>query len=229
MKTKTKLKFTLVVLAGALVSVNVQAQNRNDVRDAAGFGMYSQYTEIKGSPFLFKSWAAGNVKTLDKAEKKDVQIKYDEVDDRLLLRGKDDDDLLTFSSPVVEFTIADPEKSGAIRTFKAGFAPTKFSTEKTIFEVLTDGKVKLLRKNGKIISEGKEYGSAAIIKTVVDGLKYYVVTENNEPVIVKLDQKAILALLPTKQAELTEYIKSNKLNVKKQEDAAKLIAYYNTL
>ncbi len=229
MKTRTKLKFACVLLAGTFISINLQAQQRNDVRDAAGFGMYSQYTEIKGSPFLFKNWASGNVKTLDKAEKKNVQLKYDEVDDRLLLKGNGEEDMLTFSSPVVEFTIADSENNGAFRTFKSGFAATKISTEKTLFEVLVDGKVKFLRKNHKVISEGKEYGSAAIVKTVVDGLKYYLVTANNEPTLVKLDQKSILALLPNKQAELTEYIKTNKLNLKKQEDAVKLVTYYNTL
>lgn len=224
---KTKLKFVVFVAASAFIGTNLQAQSRLNLSDPSEFTVFNRYSEMKGQPFLFKDWALGTVKTADKGEKKDVQIKYDEVEDRLLTKGEGEQ-MMQFASPIVEFVIADAEKGG-VRTFKSGFSATKFSTDKTLFQVLVDGKVKLLRKNNKTISEGKEYGSAAIIKTVIDGIKYYIVGANNEPVVVKLDQKAILALLPDKQTELTEYAKSNKLNLKKEEDAAKLIAYYNTL
>lgn len=189
-------------------------------------GVPEKYSNINGSPYLFDKWVIGSVKTINNAINKDVPLKYDEIDDVLLMKS-DEGKLMTFASPVAEFSITDL-KDNSVRTFRSGFATTKVNNDRSFFEVIADGKVRLLRKNHKIISESKEY-SGAISKRVVDGVKYYLVNTDNVPVPVKLDQKAILALLPDKEVQLTEYAKTNKLNLKNQTDAAKLIGYYNTL
>ncbi|MGF1924465.1 MAG: hypothetical protein ACQUHE_09835, partial [Bacteroidia bacterium] len=137
------------------------------------------------------------------------------------------DNMLTFSVPVHEFVILDP-KSNTERKFRSGFAATKMTSEKSFFEVLADGKVKLLKKNHKIISESKEY-SGAVKKSVSDGIKYYLVNGEQAPVVVKLDLKSITAILPNWETQVSAYTKEYKLNLKNQEDAAKLVVYLNSL
>ncbi len=189
-------------------------------------GVPEKYSNTSGSPYLFDKWSIGSARTTSNAISKDVPLKYDEIDDVVLMKS-DDGKLMTFAAPVAEFSITDP-KNNTSRLFRSGFAATKVNNDKSFFEVIQDGKVRLLRKNHKIISESKEY-SGAVSKRIVDGVKYYLVNADNVPVALKLDQKSINALLPEKEAQLTEYAKANKLNLKNQEDAAKLIAYYNTL
>ncbi|MES2652151.1 MAG: hypothetical protein V4663_10440 [Bacteroidota bacterium] len=222
---KNKFKYALALLVFFFTQVNAQqvdfyrAELEHDGRPA-------KYKNVNGSPYLFEDWTLGTAKTIDNATKKDIQLKYDEVEDILIMKG-DNNKLLIFPVQVAEFNINDP-KTNIARLFRSGFTATKTNTDKSFFEVIADGKVRLLRKNHKIISESKEY-SGAINKSISDGIKYYLVNEDNTPVAVKLDIKSISALLPAKQVQLTEYAKTNKLNLKNHEDAVKLISYYNSL
>lgn len=220
-------KFKYAIAIVLFFAIEVKAQQVEFYRAELGHdGRPAKYNDISGSPYLFEDWALGSAKTIDNAIKKDVQLKYDEIEDILIMKD-DNNKLLTFPVQVAEFTINDP-KSNSTRTFRSGFAVTKVNTDKSFFELIADGKVKLLKKNHKVISESKSY-SGAVNKSVSDGVKYYLVNTDNAPVAVKLDIKSIGALLPEKQTQLTEYAKTNKLNLKNQEDAAKLIAYYNSL
>lgn len=224
---KNKFKFAAVFLVFLSTQVNAQVPQVDFYRTELNRdGIPEKYRNINGSPYLFENWALGNIKTVDNAIRKDVQLKYDEIEDAIIAKGSDDK-LFAFSVPVLEFTINDA-KTNAMRTFRSGFVATKANSERSFFEVLEDGKVKLLRKNHKLISESKDY-SGAINRSVSEGVKYYLVNKDNSPVVVKLDQKSINAILTDKEAQLIEYTKANKLNLKNQADAAKLIAYYNTL
>lgn len=189
-------------------------------------GRPEKYKNVIGSPYLFENWTLGTAKTIDNATKKNVQLKYDEVEDILIMKG-DDNELFIFPVQVAEFSINDLENN-ATRTFRSGFAAKKVSTDKSFFEMIVDGKLKLLKKNHKVISQNKQY-SGAITKSIIDGVKYYLVNNDNIPTVVKLDIKSISSMLPDKQIQFIEFAKTNKLNLKNQEDAAKLIAYYNTL
>jgi hypothetical protein len=224
---KNQLKYaTLTIVLFFAIQVNAQQQVEFYRAELRADGVPEKYNNINGSPYLFDKWALGTAKTVNNAVSKDVPLKYDEIEDIVLMKS-DDGKLMTFSSPVAEFSITDL-KDNTIRAFRSGFAATKATNDRSFFEVLQDGKVRLLRKNHKIISENKEY-SGAISKRIVDGIKYYLVNTDNIPVVVKLDQKSINALLSDKEAQLTEFTKANKLNLKNHADAAKLIAYYNTL
>ena len=222
---KNKFKYSLALLLFLFTQANAQQVEfyRTELEHD---GRPAKYKNVNGSPYLFEDWASGTAKTIDNATKKDIQIKYDEIEDILLMKG-DDNKLLIFPVQVAEFIINDP-KTNSLRTFRSGFIATKGNTDKSFFEVIADGKVRILKKNHKVISESKEY-SGAINKSVSDGIKYYLVNEDNTPVAVKLDVKSISALLPAKQSELTEYAKTNKLNLKNNEDVVKLISYYNSL
>lgn len=183
------------------------------------------YSEVKGLPYLFKDWAKGSVRA-GSSEKKDLMLKYDEVEDRVFVKGPNGE-LSTFSTQLTGFSIQDPSKNN-IRNFSAGFLAVNTFSEKSFYEVLVNGKAKFLRKNIKVISENKEY-SGAIVKSVNDDIRYFLVLANNQPVMVKLEPKAILEVLKDKETELNNYIKTNNLNLKKLDDASKLITYYNTL
>jgi len=222
---KNRFNYALAVLL--FFSINAKAQQVDFYRaELSHDGIPAKYKDVTGSPYLFENWALGSAKTVDNATKKDIELKYDEIEDILIMKGAENK-LMIFPAQVAEFTIND-SKTNSTRTFKSGFNATKSTTDQSFFEVIADGKVKLLRKNHKVISESKSY-SGAVNRSVSDGVKYYLVTADNTPVAVKLDVKSIGALLPGKETVLAEYVKANKLNIKNHEDAAKLIAYYNTL
>jgi hypothetical protein len=189
-------------------------------------GARELYTDIKGEPFLFADWSKGSI-TTDFAQTDNLNMLYNEVDDQLIFKVAKKD-VRKVVLPVKEFNIVDKENGNNLRKFKAGFAPTKFSTERTFFEVLVDRKTTLLKKNLKSISQNREY-SGQIARTVVNSTNYYIVSDNNVPTKVKLNEKSVKKLLSAKQANVEEYIQSNQLNLKQQDDLVKLVNYYNTL
>lgn len=223
----SRILFSLFALVLLVSSNSADAQQVDFYRaELRSDGVPQKYDGVNGSPYLFENWAIGTVTTVDKSVKRDVQLKYDEIDDILLMKN-DEGKVVTFTQPVAEFSITDPT-SGKIRVFKSQFAPSKANTQNSFFEVIYDGKVKLIKKNHKVISENKQY-SGATSKTIVDAVKYYIVNLNASPLSVKPDAKSIAEVLNNKQEELTSYAKSEKLNLKKEPDLVKLLTYYDSL
>ena len=181
------------------------------------------YEGVIGEPYLLSDWAKGTVRS-GKAVLKDQMIKFDEVENRVLVRGEGGA-LKTFKTAISSFTIADKSKD---REFEAGFLKGANNDIYTFFEVLVPGRTKFLRRNVKVISANKEY-SGKIVKNITSETKYFISSPDQAPVNIKLDEKSILLVLADKKSDLISYINANKLNLKKVDDVAKLITHYNSL
>jgi hypothetical protein len=188
------------------------------------------YEEVNGSPFLVNKWMQGDVKFTNGSVLKSIPLMYDQVKDALLFKGKNNEDYY-FNDPVREFTISyisnDKNFNG---TFRNGFSASKGLTASSFYEVLIDGKTKLLKRNNKTISETKEFNSATAIKNVNVNTVYYITNGETLIALKKLDAKSLIeALDSTKATNVQKFISSDKLNLKNQEDLVRVIAYYNTL
>lgn len=181
------------------------------------------YDGVNGSPYFLHDWAKGSV-TSGKAVLKNQMLKYDQVENRVLVKGEDGS-IKTFKTVINSFTIADNNND---RVFLSGFIKGPYNDNFTFFEVLADGKMKFLKRNIKIISVNKEY-SGKVVKNITSEIKYFICLPNKPPLNIKLGEKPILAELADRESELASYIKTNKLNLKKEEDVAKLVIHYNTL
>lgn len=181
-----------------------------------------KYDDIKsGNPYVVTDWRIGKI-TTNKEEIGEFLLKFDEVEEELLVLGENNA-VKNFAVTIESFTIRDGIKE---RFFISGFKPTKNSNSNTYFEVIADGKIKLLKKNYKRISEYKEY-SGTIAKIIKDDIQYFVVGEDNEPKQIKLDQKSILVALSHKASLIDEYIKSNTINLKEEADLVSVFQFYN--
>lgn len=182
------------------------------------------YLELKGNPFLLTDWAKGSITTSETVVD-NLNILYNEVDDQLIFKtSKSNKEKVVL--PVKEFTLVDETNGNATRKFSAGFAPTSATDEHTFFEVLVNGNTKLLKKNLKSISQNREY-SGKIANTVIDDTNYYLVAKDNK--LVKLNKKNINKFLMSENRQLADYVQSNALHLKKEDDLIKLFNYYNTL
>jgi hypothetical protein len=74
----------------------------------------------------------------------------------------------------------------------------------------------------------KEYNSSVISKAFKDNISYYLVI-GNKAFPVKKEKRSILSALGNKQTELEAFIKANNLNLKNDDDLARLINYYNSI
>ncbi|WP_316799093.1 hypothetical protein [Pedobacter frigidisoli] len=178
--------------------------------------------DLLGSPYLYAEWQIATVKFGEGVQPKKESIKYDLLDDILVVKGEGGNEY-TFTDPPKEFQIL-----GSSEIYKNGFSAVDRFTQKTFYNVIYDGKVKYLKKDSKIVLESKSYNSASIEYKVADETFFYLVKEDNRPVKVKNNEKSIISLLG-KADQLSKYIKENKLDVKTDDGIVKLLTYYDTL
>lgn len=103
---------------------------------------------------------------------------------------------------------------------------------KTYFVEKNTGKARLLYKERKEFIEERaatsSYSKDQPAKFQEDNA-YYLITEGNPGVEVKLKSKDILSALPDHKKEVETFVKKNKNKMKTEEEVLELLAYYNSL
>ncbi len=223
----TSLLFALTL--GSSFSTN--AQGIQNLTDISGTVMKTNtYSEIKGSPFLTENWAQGNVKFVNGRVLTNIALKYDQVKDELLFKGKDNEEYY-FSDLISEFDISYAKTQGEVKQrFINGFTPSKNLTEKSFYEVLVDGKVRLLKRSNKTITETKEYNAATSVKEINENVAYYIGKAGDATPLKKNDIKTVASLIDAqKSAAIIDYANKNNVNPKTEIGLRQIVNYYNSL
>lgn len=224
MKTKKKIS-NLLIIAGLLCSTNLYAQ----MNDINGRPMLArQYQDVEGSPFLIDDWSKGTVKLNNGSTFKDLELKYNLENDDVYFKNSNGEPL-AFADPVKEFTLSYiSDNQPQSKHYVSGYQSTDNTAANMFYEVLATGTVQLLKRTNKYVITSKQYNSATVNKTFGQNTKYYLVL-NGKATPVKNDKKALLEQLKDKQDQLTAYLKSNKVDFKKDADLSKFITYYNSI
>ena len=187
--------------------------------------MEISYTDIKGTPFLFDDWVSGIVILGNGETFNNVPLKYNVFDEKLYFKNPKNNELLEFLQPVKSFKFNELKGAGV---FSKGFpAIDRFNSE-TFYDVLFDGKVKLLNKKYKTILEVRPYNSATVEKSFVDRNDYYIV-KGNKIERIKNSRKDFLDIFSDKSAQIDAFIKKEKINFKNNDDLVKVFNYFESL
>lgn len=216
-------KSVLLAMLALLCSLNaVQAQmflledvNGKPIRKGT-------YENINGSPYLRDEYSVGKVVLANGDMYENVLLRYDQVADQLMFKTKEGKEL-ELVQPVQQFSLTEGDKP----VFRSGFAPVDNNTSTSFYQVLVDGKVKLLKKSHKAIREEKAYGTATVNKNIIEYTNYFVAVDGNTHKVK--NEKSLLEALPGKEAEVAAYVKQNKLKLKNEQDMVQLVKYYNIL
>ena len=179
--------------------------------------------DVTGSPYLSDKWEKGKVVFDDGSMVSFESLKYDALEEVLVIKGSDEEDN-TFTDPIRGFYL---NLSGVNKYFKNGFSGNNGISKKTFFEVIWDGKTKVLKRNMKSVIESKGYNTATVTKKIETSSYYYLTKGDLIAIPIKNNEKSVLAAL--NRPELSKYIKENSLDLKKDEDLGKLLAYYDSL
>lgn len=214
----------LLILLCAIIYCKAQtAQNyANDVTMQA-----KDLTDVKGSAYSTSQWAKGTVTMEDKVTYTNMDVKYSEYEDKLVVRDKDQR-VMEFNNRVKEFTLS-YEKEGAemLVHYSNGFNVEGYNS-KAYFEILAGGKTKLLKKVSKKIQTQTEYGATSSTRSFISTTRYFILL-GDKGVGIKKDSKSVLAVFGNKAAEVESYAKTQKLDFKREEDLVKIIAFHDTL
>ena len=217
--------FLVSMLSGSFIA------NAQYLKDQEGKEyMLKSYTEVDGSPFLINNWVPGLV-TMANGQTNTALLEYDLVADELLFRSPKDSSAMSFVNPVRSFNLNEPSIEESDLTplvFSNGYPAIDKQTTASFYQVIADGKTKLLKHYRKIIRVDKAFNSATAVKTFFLTEEYYLFA-NNKMTKIKPSQKVILTTLADKGALLQKYMSTNAMNYKSDDVLAKLFSYYNSL
>jgi len=186
-------------------------------------------SDIKGSPYFTDNFIKGILKLKNGKEINGLALKYDLMDDLVLYKDAKDS-IMEVAEPIAEFKLESVnEPAIPYHLFRSGFNKVNGNTDNSFYEVLSDGNVKFIRKNIKYIKEFTEYNAKTSDKSIEDKITYYIVKPDNTPIPVSKNEKSILNVLDNKKDELSAFIKSNKLSLKKDADILKVFEYYQSI
>jgi hypothetical protein len=216
-------------VAGLLVNCFIaKAQYAHDY--SGRVYMEQSYTNVEGSPYLTTNWFAGKV-NLANGKTIATTLKYDLMKGELLFRKSGDSTALVFVDPVKSFSfdVFRIEESDLVPlVFSNGYPAIDNQTTASFYQVIADGKARLLRYYKKVIRTDQAFNSATVTKTFVLNDFYYVLI-NDKITRIKPGSKVILNALNDKAEKMQAYIKSTKVDYKSDTDLAKLFNYYNSL
>jgi len=194
------------------------------LKDASGLDIRSKSAVIENASYLFHpDYLKASLYTRAGKLKSDSKYKLILQENRLFYLEADGTDMEVVS-PIYRIEFEMP--NGSMSIFEKGFGVIDKLNENNFYQVLSDGKAKLLLDT-KFSTETKMvYGTGAV--TTTDKLiNYYGVIGNKIIKIAKEDH--VLSLMEDKSAEMASFIKKEKTKFKKQADLEKLFNYYNQL
>lgn len=175
---------------------------------------------ISGTPFLVDKWLDGTVVNSKGVTFNNVRLKFDVYNDKLLY-AETNNEALEFPENIKKFTLNN-------MVFINGLPSVDTLSELSYYQLLADGKTKLLRHPAKHIVESKGYGSS-MTNYRFDDMQVLYIYKDVKMIAIKQDKKSVLAVLADKETEMNNYLANHKVNFKNNADLTALIAYYNTL
>lgn len=210
--------YTLLLLIICVMTVSAQMVLHDPVTGRTFDA--DKYSATRGTPFLFEKWMPGTA-TSDRGVYPNLELKLDAYNNVLYFNR--DDQPHEFMDHIKSFTL----RSGTDTLyFKKGITGSNLKADQFV-QVLADGNLGFYRSDIKTISEMSEI-NAGIVKTFNTSTRYYIL-KNGATQLVKLNKGDILEYMKDKEDKVKEYMDSNKIQGKKENDLVKIIRYYNSL
>ncbi|MEO0065017.1 MAG: hypothetical protein RI983_343 [Bacteroidota bacterium] len=219
-----KVLFCFFIIAFTGNAIAQEYGTRIFLKDANGIDIRSQAASIENANYLFHPDYLKAI-LYTKAGKLSGEFKY-----KLLLQfnrlyyqdpaGAD----MEVVSPIYKVEFEMP--NGTIAVFEKGFDPIDALDQNNFYQIVSDGKLRLLLDT-KFATETKQvYGTGAV--TTTDKLVNFYAASGTK--IFKINkEEQVLSLMSDKAAEVNAFIKKEKTKFRKQSDLEKLFNYYNQL
>jgi hypothetical protein len=209
--------FLLVNIVGYSQGVTIGS---NWLQDTNGKPITTNnYVEMEGSPYFPSEWISGS-----------VQIKGDSVSYKAL-RYNTISGMLEFLLNEKPYEVINPmnEFTLGLMLFRKGFQPVEEQNVNSFYQVLYDGKQKLLCfRVGSIYTEST-YNSATKTKKITIDEKYYVQKTDGKLYPVKKNLKNILALMDGKTEEVNNYCQKENIKIKSWSDVGRVLEFADGL
>ncbi|KOY87596.1 hypothetical protein AD998_16970 [bacterium 336/3] len=225
-----KLKYVLLAFF-IMISGWANAQNLNLTPSFGGITLAPLTTTGKSldesNMFFTESWCEGSLSiNIDTKGLSVPKLKYNIVEDKIIMQNEQG----VFEFPkgsILSFTL---KLNGREYTFLSGLEGIEKYDATNFFLVhYQSKKIKLITKHFSVLQNlgSNNYGSTTQEYTYSKEKDLYIY-KDSKGILVKRNKKSILEVLGGDKKIWEEYIKNNKLDMKKEEDIARLIQFYDS-
>jgi hypothetical protein len=222
--------YSQVTVPGAPVYRDIKAYDDHlTITSYEGGPFKNYYGSIEGSPFYIEHYCPANLKLNKGTEYQNILTKLDLYTHEIIVIDKDNREIITADGLVMSVFLTDT--AGGIThkyDFRSGYPAIDKNNLFNYYQVLSDGKLQLLKHIRKEIVEEKNIQSGEIRKEFVTREEYYSFS-SGEIKKLKREKDYIKELMKDQEKKITEYLKEKKVNFKNISFLSSLFEFYNTL
>ena len=182
-------------------SANIQENMNSILKGSAGMTMDNRYEGLSGTPYIIPRWLSATITTRQNKVMEAVPLKYDVLQQYLLMRDpQKGDSLVLDSNAITSFVLNDPSRLPEKRTFRHFLEAPNPAQSREFVEVLHQGKYTLLKQYSKEVQKASYKGAYSADRRadeIRDKTTYYLLGANQVATPVKLSLKALQAAAPT--------------------------------
>ncbi len=178
--------------------------------------MSKNYTDIDGNPYLPKQWTEGSITLKTGKNIPFNALRYNMITGTLEFN---------YTDKAYEVTNSMNEFALGSMKFRNGFPSTEKQNAETYYQILHDGKQKLLCHRAANIYISQDYNSAIKTKKLDVVETYYLQKEDGKLYEAKKNLKFLLIMLDDKSKQTEEYCKRENIKLRSWDDAVKVLEY----
>ena len=179
--------------------------------------------ENYGSPFFDPEFLPANIVLATGQRYENVLIKINLLSNEVIYKTPEGKELAVL--PAIK--LVELNKNGNLLFFEYGFPVFEKQNHKTIYQVLTKGKVSLLKYFFVQVTEAKPYGSATMLRTIEKFPRLFLYDQSMSLKKAPKSNEDLLSLYKADTTRLQSILQKNNLKIKKEEDFIKCISKLN--
>ena len=183
--------------------------------------------KVNGSPYLQDEFLFGVMTTVDDVTIEGLKYRYDVFNDEMQFILKED------TASIIRPLTLRSLKFGEVEFIYDVYYTSDGNPAAGYFEILEEGRLSALLRRTKVMEYDEyvsNYGGGGGSKEYYFKEKKNLYIKLSNAIANKIsNKKDFLALLPDHLDEVKNYMKSNKLSVRKQDDLVEMVSYYNSL
>ena len=179
--------------------------------------------ENYGSPFFDPEFLPANIVLATGQRYENVLIKINLLSNEVIYKTPEGKELAVL--PAIK--LIELNKNGNLLFFEYGFPVFEKQNHKTIYQVLTKGKVSLLKYFFVQVTEAKPYGSATMLRTIEKFPRLFLYDQSMSLKKAPKSNEDLLNLYKEDVTKLQSILQKNNLKIKKEEDFIKCISKLN--
>ena len=184
-----------------------------------------QYLSVEGSPYLYKSWSAGRILLVNDTVGAEYRIRFNVYGNEMQFINKSDT-LIIANPQMISAILLDGHRFEYLPYFQGT------TQEMTYFEVIAEGKVRLLVRHSCRLDKGSGEvtpysGRSTNDRFISEKFFYYQTVEMESPGELPLARNTFLSLPGFNTPDVKEYMTSQKIKLRNEQDLLKLFTWIN--